>query len=253
MQILGSHTLVATSLLTLLTGCANLQEEVPIPQEEEAPPAKIDYIDDRVATPDEEIVLPVEEPDEVVEISSFDAPDQLEGEASAEAVRPIRQISLLAGGREFTDDEIWDRVDAELSLGIEYAHEVSNGLGFEVGALGSIGTENTTTGNPDVTGAAAELYGGARYFLRRDRWTPYVGAGLSAIFAGVDDDEGGQVADDQDFSLGLYLHGGVQYNLNDTIFIGADLRTLLATELELETIDGDADYVQLAFVLGFRL
>lgn len=204
-------------LLSLITGCATApQSEAPLLQDGEEPPIRLDYIDDRIDD-------------------------------------RVRQISFMAGHREFKDGDLWDRVDAETSLGLEYAHEIKNGFGFELGALGSLGIQDGATSNVDVTGAAAELYGGGRYMLKGKRWTPYVGGGVAGILAGVDNDQGGQVADDQDFSLGLYVHGGVQYKLTESIYLGVDLRTLFATSLELETITGDTDYVQLGFLFGFRL
>lgn len=228
MQILVLRAVLATSLLSLVTGCASLQADGPpeepiqdlvLPEDDGIDlPVRLDYIDDR-----------------------FD--------------RSIRQISFLAGARDFTDRDLWGRVDAEVTLGLEYAHEVQDGIGFELGGVASLGTETGANGGVDVTGAAAEIYGGGRYWFKNDqrRWTPYVGAGLSMVLAGVDNDAGGQVADDQDFTLGFYAHGGVQYDLNDALFLGLDLRTLLGTDLELETISGDADYWQLGLVLGFRL
>lgn len=285
MQILGSQTLVVSSLLTLLTGCAGIQTsaqaELPKADEVEAPQVVTDYIDDRVTVP---AVVPVQEQieevrEELSELQDLDTlripedemevvvpePERinleditaeemlLEEVQPEEAPRMIRQLSMLAGFRNFSDNGVWDRVDAEASIGLEYAHEIKDGLGFEVGAVGSIGTEDGGVGTVDVTGAAAEFYGGARYFLRHKRWTPYVGGGIAAILAGVDNDQGGQVADDQDFSLGFYLHGGVQYNLNDVMFLGLDLRYLTGTDLDLDAVSGDADYTQLGFVLGFRL
>ncbi|WP_419190736.1 hypothetical protein [Saltatorellus ferox] len=217
MQIPVLPAFLALPFLFAFTGCAANQEiQSPLAEDAVPPPIRLDYIDDRIDD-------------------------------------RVRQISFIAGYRKFSDTDIWDRVDAETSAGIEYAHEVKNGLGFELGAMGSLGIKNGVSDNVDVTGAAAELYGGARYMWKRDRWTPYVGGGLSGILAGVDNDQGGQVADDQGFSAGVYLHGGVQYALNEWMYLGVDLRTLFGTSLDLETVEGDADYTQLGFAFGFRL
>lgn len=226
MQIRLSRAFAALLLLVPAVGCQSTQPDIPeelLPQE---PPASFDYIDDRAVS-------------RVVDLD--------------EEYEPLRQIALLAGVREFTDDRIWGDVDGEVAFGIEYFHEIDNGIGWEVGGMGSLGTKGAVGGNVDVTGAAAEIYAGARYIYRRDRLHPYVGGGLSAIFAGVDDDNVGQVADDQDLTMGVYLHGGFQYDLTSFLFIGLDLRTLFGTDLELTTISGDADYWQLGLVLGFDI
>ncbi len=235
-------------LAPVFTGCATLQEDSQDTEPLDGPTTSFDYIDDRAAQDVEPLEI---DPDELF-IEDID-PEELDGEEPT-PVAPIRQISLQAGVRDFSDDAIFGRVDSEAAFGLEYAHEIANGLGFEVGGIGSLSTENGFATNPDVTGAAAELFGGARYWFKGERrWTPYVGAGLAAIIAGVDDDQGGQVADDQDFSLGFYAHGGVQYNLNDLLFLGLDVRTLFGTDLDLTTVSGDADYLQFMLVLGFRL
>lgn len=270
----GHYALLSSALFVLSTGCASIQTEASLQQsslqediatlqeevtglqdEVDSSTLRIDYIDDRTDERIEEMDEAFDNRLDEIEERRF---DEIEEERSSERYRssesPIRQLSFLAGFREFSDGDLWDRVDAETTLGFEYAQEVDNGLGFEVGAMGSIGTNSGDTGNLDITGAAAELYGGARYFFEgNESWRPYVGGGLSAILAGVDNDVGGQVADDQDLTFGLYLHGGVQYNLNDAIFLALDLRTLLGTDLELETTNGDADYVQLGLVFGFQL
>ena len=235
-------------LAPFFTGCFTVQEGATEPELLEQDSTSFDYIDDRVSQ-DNELI------DSINEGLALDSSDDTfrVGEESA-PLPSLHQITLLAGVRDFTDDDIFGRVDSEFAFGLEYAQEISDGLGFEVGGLGSLSTDNGIAGNPDVTGAAAEIYGGARYWFKGDRrWTPYVGAGLSAIMAGVDNDEGGQVADDQDFTLGVYAHGGVQYDMTDALFLSADVRTLLGTDLDLETISGDADYWQFLLGLGFRL
>ena len=256
----GRFPLLSLALLSLSTGCASVQSNVPIQEELEVSKPRIDYIDDRInEVMDEKFDERVDDSlentlDSDLEVIVDEEFDDRPEPRRRRSVRPIRQISFLAAYRDFTDGDLWDRVDAETALGIDYAHEVSNGLGFELGTIGSLGTRSGEAGNVDVTGASAELYGGARYFFRNDsRWLPYVGGGLSGILAGVDNDQGGEVADDQDFTIGLYLRGGVQYQVNNTLFLAADLRTLLGTDLELETVSGDADYFQLGLSFGFRL
>lgn len=243
LPLIGAATVLA--LAPLFTGCTSIQRGVAGLESYAQETTSFDYIDDRVPQGDE-----LSEPDE--DDLAFE-PARI-GDETGGPSPPIHQITLFVGVRDFMDDDIFGRVDTEFAFGLEYAREVSDGLGFEVGGLGSISTDNGIAGNPDVTGAAAEIYGGARYWFKGDRrWTPYVGGGLAAIMAGVDNDEGGQVADDQDFSLGLYAHGGLQYELTDTLYLDADVRALFGTDLELETISGDADYVQFLLGIGFQL
>lgn len=257
------YPLLAAALLTLSTGCATFQTDDGV-----TPPMGTDYIDDRIDENldqmlDDEFDARIDESIDDQVIEEFDEQfdedfdEDFDGRVRQRRYRsgrPISQITLLAAARDFTDDPVFGRVDNELALGIEYAQEIQDGLGFEVGAQGSLGLDGGLSGDSDVTGASAELYGGGRYFVKLDsKWRPYVGVGLSAIIAGVDDDEGGQVADDQDFTFGVYAHGGVQYDINESLFLGVDVRGLFATDLNLDTINGDADYFQIGLGLGFRL
>lgn len=197
---------------------------------------------------------PAEEPELAVQDTLDVEPIRLDYIDDRKPKRERYQLSLIAGGRDFTDDEIFGRVDDEVVLGIEYSHEIRDGFGLEVGTLGSLSTNGGVSGDVDVTGAAAEFFGGARYTHSFDEspWHPYVGAGVTMIIAGVDNDEGGQVADDQDLSIGGYVRAGVMYDVTEVVTVGVDLRSVFGTDLELETVSGDADYNQLALVLGFR-
>lgn len=265
MQFLSPRTLAVILTAPAFIACASFQQEQPV-DEVELDPDTTEYIDadEDFLEPDADFVEPDEdliEPDEEIafvdddEDLAFDDGDRDFTYIDDRTDEPWRHFAIYGGARDFSDDAIFGRVDDEIVFGLEYAQEIDNDLGFEVGALGSLSTEGGVGGDVDVTGAAVEIYGGARYIvpIEDSRWRPYVGAGLAGIFAGVDNDAGGQVADDQDFSFGLYAHGGVLYDWTDTISLGLDLRGLFATDLDLETVSGDADYIQLALVVAFRL
>ena len=123
-----------------------------------------------------------------------------------------------------------------------------DGLGYDVGLLGYIGSESG-----DVNGATAELFGGVRKTFRSGDWTPYVGAGAALVLAGLDDDQGTEVGDDIEFAPGLYLRAGVLYDIDEKFFVGLDVRALTLTDFDFARGEGDADYVQAALVLGVRL
>ncbi len=80
---------------------------------------------------------------------------------------------------------------------------------------------------------------------------PYVGAGLSVINLEFDVDTPIGSADDDDTSLAGYIHGGVLFDLNDRWTAGFDLRALLGSDIDIAGVSGDADYFQVAAILGF--
>lgn len=160
------------------------------------------------------------------------------------------RAAVLFGARSFEDDAFWAPVEDEGAVGFEFSHVGPSGLGFEVGAQGSLGYEDRPIGDFDVTGAVGEIYGGVRYALGRGRLQPYVGAGGALLAAGIDDDNGPLAPDDEDVSGAYYVHGGLLVDVAQSIFVGVDLRLVGGTELDFDTISGDADYRQVAFVIG---
>ena len=101
-----------------------------------------------------------------------------------------------------------------------------------------------------------EVYGGVRktWDTSKGQWHPYVAGGLSVINADAEVAVPGfGSASDDDTSLGGYLHGGAYYDVSENFFVGVDARALLGTDIELAGASGDADYLQFAVVLGFRL
>jgi len=153
------------------------------------------------------------------------------------------RIWLHLGGRSFNSH--FESVKNHGVIGVEYSYEPANWVvGFEVGLMGSrnekIFAHTSTT----------ELYAGVKKTFRRENtFQPHVGAGLAAINAGVD--VLGWDADDTGF--GACLHGGGTWMLGESFHMGVDLRALFGTDLTIGSLDTDADYVQLALVLGWLL
>jgi hypothetical protein len=120
-------------------------------------------------------------------------------------------------------------------------------LGWEAGV--GFGIDSASFGSVDVTSTTAEIYGGARktFMDPAGQWHPYVAGGLSYIngeldVAGFSESAG---------SLGGYLHGGVLLDITEDMYLGLDLRTLFGTDLTIAGFSGDADYTQLAVMVGW--
>jgi opacity protein-like surface antigen len=157
------------------------------------------------------------------------------------------RLTLYGGQRSFDEDD-YEPVEDHLMLGLEYAHETpGSAVGFEVGVAGS--GDDDDIGGVDVEARTFEAYAGLRKTLGDSAVHPYLAGGVSAIKADVE--LGG--FDDDDTSFGVYLHGGVAFDLTESFSLGVDLRTLFGSEIEIAGIDGDADYAQFAVfaALGF--
>jgi hypothetical protein len=162
--------------------------------------------------------------------------------------------SLVLAGRELDND--WKPVEEQYALGFEVSGRPGfSRFGWEMGISGS--TEEDSVGNGvdqvDFTGSFYEFYAGARFWVLDPdaRVQPYVGAGFSAINAKAEIDQGPAHAKDDDTSAAAYAHIGVLVPLGASFHVGVDARILFGSDIELEGFDTDADYQQLAFLLGW--
>jgi hypothetical protein len=159
---------------------------------------------------------------------------------------PQSQMAIYLGGRSF-DKDLWSPVEDQGVFQVEYSHQASpEDIGWEVGFAGS-GDDSTFFG-ADVTGRTAEIYGGVRKTFGSETVRPYLGAGLSVIRAEFE--VGG--ASDKDTSGAGYVHGGVEFLISPTFFLGLDLRALFGSQITIAGVDGDADYGQAALTFGWR-
>jgi Outer membrane protein beta-barrel domain len=160
------------------------------------------------------------------------------------------QIKVYLGQRSLDEDD-WSPVEDQAALQLEYSHESpDDAVGWEVGIGGSADDDTIDVGfgPQDVTLATGEFYGGVRKSFGAGNVRPYIGGGLSFINLDVEVDS----ASEDDSSLGLYLHGGVEFLLGQSFALGVDLRTLFGSEITIAGFDTDADYAQLALTLGWR-
>jgi hypothetical protein len=159
-------------------------------------------------------------------------------------------LRLYVGQRMF-DEDFWSPLEDQLTLGLEFASEnPAHFVGWEAGAMYSF-DEDEVAGF-DVDASTWELYGGVRKTLLDSDSTlrPYLGAGLAWITGDV---EVSGVGSDDDDSFGVYLHGGIDARVSNSFFVGADLRGLLGTEVDIAGVSGDADYLQIALALGWSI
>lgn len=156
------------------------------------------------------------------------------------------RVSLYLGQRDLDKDD-YDPVDEQGTIGLEYAHEPPGSpVGFEVGVMGSRSKEHA--GGFEVEGKTGELYGGIRKSFGSDVVRPYIGAGIALINSKVDVSGAG---DDDDSSAAGYAHAGINFDITPSFGIGLDLRFLFGSDMTIAGVDTDADYGQLALVLGF--
>jgi hypothetical protein len=177
-------------------------------------------------------------------------------EGRIDAAAPRTTIDLLVGLRQLDEDD-WAPVDEQTAFGVQAAYEGDGAaVGFEVGLSRSSEDETMFVpgfGDFDFESEIVEAsFGLHKSFAPSPTVRPYVGAGLAWAMVDAKGSVAGASADDDDGSPGFYAHGGVAYESGGGLRLGADLRTLIGTDVELFGASGDVDYVQLALFLGWR-
>ena len=158
------------------------------------------------------------------------------------------RISLYLGQRNLDEDD-WAPVDEQATFGLEFSQErLGSAIGWEVGLMGSADDDDVAGLDVEVT--TGELYGGVRKTFGDGVVHPYVGGGLALI--NLKADVSG-VGDDDDGSAAGYAHGGVAFAVSESFFLGLDLRLLFGSDVTIAGFDSDADYGQLALLLGWSL
>ena len=163
---------------------------------------------------------------------------------------------MLLGGRSFDEDD-WEPVEDQGVIGLEV--NVGKTGSFVSGEFGiAYSSEDDDAFDPilgqvDLTAEFLEVYGGVRFSPPTGDIRPYLGVGVSLINADLEVDVPfvGSASDD-DTSAAGYIHGGVLFLVGGSFELGLDLRYLFASDLEFGGVSGDADYLQLAFVFGFK-
>jgi len=178
-----------------------------------------------------------------------------------------RRVDLLLGMR-FHSDALPDVPDYEdldqaaaFAVGFTY-QGAEDFVGFEFGLGSGLAEDEELRQDPggllydlDLELFSTELYGGAvKTFGIGEPFRPYIGLGLalvalegevsSAVLGGSDTQS--------DYSPAGYLHGGALFDVSPCLALGLDLRWLFGTQLELDDLEVDGDYLQAAFVLGFH-
>ena len=162
--------------------------------------------------------------------------------------------NFLIGGRQLDEDQ-WDPLDQQGVVGVTVDFGGADWpIHLETGFYGSSDDENDFGGpfDVEVTGSVAEVFFGVnKTWEPGERIRPFVGGGLADVIADLEIDTAIGDTDDDDSSLGAYVHGGVFWRLGKRFNIGLDARIVTGTDITLFTEDGDADYFQGGLVLGF--
>lgn len=179
------------------------------------------------------------------------------GCASAGSEAPSSKLGLYGALRSF-DSGDWGAVDDQGVIGLELVHEApGSAVGFEIGAFGSSDEEDVSDvlgADPNARGRTAEVAVGLHKTFETDYAGvhPYLGGGLSWLWAELRREIAATELEDDDGSIGGYFHVGVDFEVTPILLLGLDLRGRAGTEPEMFGEDFTANYGQVAVVLSLR-
>lgn len=170
---------------------------------------------------------------------------------------PRGRLSVLLGGRSL-DEDGFSPTDDPGVFALEFNQVPQyGGLGFEFGlGFGFDDEDGVTLPNNsigDLELRQAEIYAGVRAELGNGPVRPYIGGGGTFLSTTTTILQGFTERDEEDNVLGAYLHGGIQADLNEFLFLGLDYRHVFASDYDFNGTEVPADYDQLALVIGFSL
>lgn len=158
----------------------------------------------------------------------------------------VTNFTVLVGQRSLDEDD-WEPVEDQVVFGVEVdTYDRDESFGWEVGIQYS--DDDGSVLGSDISGSTTEFYFGVRStFAKSGRLHPYIGLGIASLRAETEISGG---SDDKDDAIGAYAHAGVYWNVGQNLNLGVDVRTLQLTDVSLNGVDADSNYVQGAVTFG---
>ncbi len=165
----------------------------------------------------------------------------------------VVHTTVYVGGRDMKAE--FEPADQPFTFGIALdIHEPGRSTSFEAGYFYSSDDASTRFGanSVDISTTVHELWAGGRWAF--DPWDgplrPYVGLGGSLLRAKFETSGGGGSDSNSGTAIGIYAHGGLEFEFGGGWSAGIDLRGLYSTEAKLQQ-STPLDYVQAALTLSY--
>lgn len=156
--------------------------------------------------------------------------------------------NFLLGNRYTEDTNFWDEDEDQTVAGVmvDFGRE-----GWPIHlCLANMDSWSSDTGAR--TGIISEIaFGIMKVWESAGAVRPYVGGGLAAVHAAFETDVAGGDLVRDDTAPGLYVDGGVFWRTGRRFNIGLGVRYMALTDVEIQDVSGDADYLQIHMLGGF--
>lgn len=173
--------------------------------------------------------------------------------ATAQASDFSGDISLTLGNRWLLQDEWSDlNLDSQPSIGIQ------TNLGFASWPISLVLGYNRAWADSSRFGAdleieQSEFYGGLAYhFYKEDSLQPFISGGLSMNDHKLTVSDAGDSMASRGDSLGVWLSGGVQYRVTESVNLGAEVKYQAYAEEDLFDSGYGMENVLLNFLVGYH-
>ena len=164
------------------------------------------------------------------------------------ATPPWQQIDLQVGARSFDG---FDPIEDQTSFGLEYVAERPGddfGVALGVSYSGEEGSDDGDDVEVEVFDASLGL---RRSFDVSQVARPYVGLGLSLLSGEARRETPTGSDTDDDIATAFHLRAGALFDITERFHLGLDARWVFGAGLDLDTLQGDGDSAQIAFVVGY--
>lgn len=156
------------------------------------------------------------------------------------------------GSRELDEDD-WAPVESQPMIGALASFQVGGPFHIAAGVQASSKEEDSCSGGicADFTGTVVDLSLGLQVMGTSGLFRPYLGAGVVSTSVEFEADGPTFDASDDDTSIGWYAGGGGVFRIGQHFEVGADLRWVGGTEIELFGAEGDVDSLVASVTVGF--
>lgn len=165
-------------------------------------------------------------------------------------------VNFTYGWRSLGDDS-WEPVEDQESLGltVDFGGEtwpINIAIGYFESSDKATRVTVPLLGDVDQEGELSEWSVGIqKVWGLKGRVRPFLGGGLTQVDAKTTFDSTLGDVDDSDSSTGFYLDGGLMFRVAGPLNLGLHGRLVEGTDVTLFEVDGDADYYEIGFLIGF--
>ncbi|MFA5941935.1 MAG: outer membrane beta-barrel protein [Sinimarinibacterium sp.] len=157
---------------------------------------------------------------------------------------------VASAGARYLDKDEWSPVEDQGQIGVLADFQIGQGPLYVTAGVQISGKEEDES-DGDLTASVIDFSLGAKFMPTFGQVRPYVGAGIASVGAAYEfESDFGPDEDDDDGSLGYYYGAGVLVRIG-RFDIGADVRRIDGTDLELGGFDTNADSTVVSALFGW--